>query len=77
MKNEMKAKELFETSRVPYWFSKEGDTWIDCVEGKVRVRWLGNRWIVLAKHQRAEYPDERDLRGIVAEMVVKLGGLLR
>jgi hypothetical protein len=73
----MKAKELFESSRVPYWFPKDNDTWIECNEGKIRVHWLGNRWIVLAKDQRTEYPDERDLRGVVAEMVVKLGGLLR
>lgn len=62
---------------MPYWFSKQGDTWIDCNEGKVRVRWLGNRWVVLATNQRSEYPDERDLRGVVAELVVKLGGLER
>jgi hypothetical protein len=73
----MKAKELFESSRIPFWFPKERDTWIDCNDGKVRIHWLGNRWVVLATRQRAMYPDERELRGIVSELVVQLGGLAR
>ena len=73
----MNAKEFFESSRVPFYFPKDDDTWIDCQGGKIRVHWLGNRWVVLAKGQRAVYPDERELRGTVSELVVALGGLAR
>jgi len=73
----MKAKEFFESSRVPYWFSKEDDTWINCVQGSIRVHWLGSRWVVLPQGQRSVYPDERELRSVVSELVAELGGLAR
>lgn len=73
----MNAKQLFESSRVPFWFPKDRDTWIKCNEGSIRIRWLGNRWIVLGKGERSIYPDERELRGVVSELVVTLGGLAR
>lgn len=73
----MKAKELFEGSRIPFWFSKEHDTWINCMDGNIRVRWLGDRWIVLATRERTIYTEDRDLRHVLSELSVKLGGLKR
>ena len=73
----MKAKELFESSRIPFWFSKERDTWINCNDGNIRVHWLGDRWIVLATRERTIYTEDRDLRYVVSELAVKLGGLKR
>ena len=73
----MSAKRLFESSRIPFYFPKDRDTWIDCEAGKILVRWLGRRWVVQPKHHRAIYPDEYELRDIVSEYVVALGGLRR
>jgi len=71
----MKAKQLFESSRVPSFFPKNEDTWVRCNDGSILVRWMGSRWLVLARNQRTIYSDDRDLRGIVLGLVDVLGGL--
>ena len=77
----MNVKQLFEASRhmvensvLPQSFSEHNDTWIQCVEGNVRVRWVGDEWIVSGTRIRAERCDTRDLRYTVRYMCDQLGG---
>ncbi len=75
MTTTLKIKALFEMSRFPVSFSRERPTKIPCRGGWVYVKWIGNRWSVTANNHRTQYPDESELRGLVRELCLDLGGL--
>lgn len=74
----MKANTIrafFEANRVPLTFRRDKDNWINCRAGGIKVRWVSyDRWMICAKGHRMVFTTDAELRSLVQEYILDLGG---